>query len=175
MVDKQLITALVSAVVGGILSAVIAWFTFRGQRERREIVYYYESMPLLKFRPTSEHKLTVTVDKSVLTGDDQGRGKAERVNNAYGFSISLQNAGNRSINAPVILITLDSTAKILEYYSKPETSPDYSISLERDKEKPNVLRVVPPYINVGQSVFLSIVSADNSDSDYCHMEGIREG
>lgn len=107
VVDKEdvnmteAITAIIGAVVAG-LFVIAAVFIQRG---KRVITYEITSMPLLRFKPL-DNSLTISVDRSIISGDVTEKGTFEQINSVYGFQVNLLNAGNEDIENLILRYSL---------------------------------------------------------------------
>jgi hypothetical protein len=145
-------------LVGGFL---IAYFVFRLQGHRKIIEYEVMSMPLLRFSPRAESTLSVTVDKSAMTGRNDDRGVQVPVKSVYGFEITVVNVGNVAIEDPTVEVYLDTKAEILEYQI-PSPRPGYLIATHTDMSVRNEIRFSPPYINSHETLVLRVISTGNA-------------
>jgi hypothetical protein len=167
--SNETISSLLQILGGFISGLAVAWFTIKLQKERRDVEFYYSSMPLLKFKPASEPVLTVSVDESILTGNDSDKGKLKKVDDAYGFSILLRNVGNKTVESVTIKIELDEKAKILDCRTRPEPTGERAIAIERGRDQLNQLNVKIPYINVRENIDIALVSTGNEKTSYCKV------
>ncbi len=154
----EAIAAIIGAVVGG-LFVIAAVFIQKG---KKVITYEVLFMPLLRFKPL-DNTLTISVDKSVLTGNQAEKGMFEPINNAYGFQIKLLNVGNEDIEKPNIEIELDKEAKIISCETQPSSRPGYDINIQKDPSRSNILRILVPFINKKETALLRIISTGNKN------------
>ena len=160
------------AAVGGFISAYII---FRFNIKRRVLEYNSTSMPLLRFSPDVQQKLTVTVDKAALTGRPDDQGTPTSIGSAHGFTIWLRNAGNELIEDAFVDVALDETARIIEYYIEPPPTSDYELRATIDPNKLNRLNVQIPYLNPGRVLHISLVSAENKNASTCTIDARGKG
>ncbi len=166
----EFLVAIAGAIVGGICTYVVSILL----RTRKIIEYDTSSMPLLRFTPASDHALTVSVDKSTLTGDSADKGVPIEVKSAYGFQIDLLNTGNEPIVQPNVEILLDKTAKIIEYETQPSSSSAYEVKVIKDKLTPNILNLTVPYINSGEHILVRLISTENENRQ-CGVKALGLG
>jgi hypothetical protein len=165
---------LAEALVGGLIGFFIAYYAFRLQQSRTVVEYEVFSMPLLRFKPTPERPIAVSVDKSLLTAKETDKGQLVQVDSAYGFEIEVQNAGNQPIGDCMIEIQLDEDAKIIEFETQPSSRPGYMVEAEQDDDSFNILRVVPQYLNRKERILIRVISTGNS-SRKCEVDVRRMG
>lgn len=163
-----------AAIIAVILGAAVGVIGERLRQRHKLIEYEVQFMPLLRFRPTTTHSVTVTVDKAMLTGNDADRGTTVTVSSVYGFQVELFNAGNEDVNQPQFEITLDKNAKIIEYATEPESSNAYEIDINYDANKPNNLLVKVPHLNRGDSMLIRLISVENT-TPACKVNPIGYG
>ena len=149
------------ALAGAIVAGITTFLLMRLQRQRKVIEYEAVSMPLLRFRPRAGSTLSVTVDKSALTGKDDDEGVQVPVKSVYGFEINLVNVGNAAIEDPTVEIYLDRRAKILEF-ATPPPRPGYQIDTHMDMSAQNEIRFSIPYINSRETLVLRVISTGNA-------------
>jgi hypothetical protein len=165
----EFVVAVISALVGG-LCTIAAVFIQRG---RKVITYGVSSIPLLRFKPL-DNIFTISVDKSVLSGNLSEKGTFEQIDNAFGFQVTIFNGGNEDIEKPNIEIQLDKTAKIIGYEILPSSRPGYEIAILRDISEANKLRILVPFINKREKVLIRLISTGNSDRE-CNISVLGLG
>src|SRR5205823_12843124 len=162
-------SALIQLLGGAIFGGLIAYFAFALQRKRKVLEYVIFAMPLLRFTPERQRSLSLAVDEYVLTGEGKPNGVLVPINNAFGFEVEILNMGNQEVVEPSIEVRLNEAAKIIEYETKPTSEPAYDISINRESLYPNVIRIVPPYINSRERILIRLISTDNADLE-CHVK-----
>jgi len=170
----NILGGLTEALVGAFFGFLIAYFAFGLQRTQKTIEYDVFSMPLLRFKPTQKHALSVSVDKWVLTNEEADKGIPVPIDSAYGFEINLLNIGNVPIEKPNIEIRLDESAKIVEYETQPTSRPGYEVEAQKDTLEPNVLRVLVPFVNRRERVLIRVISTGNA-SRKCKVDVVGLG
>jgi len=173
-VFASVVGGLIQVIGGAIFGFIIARITTKWQHGRKRMEYIVSSMPLLRFNPSANHVLSVSVDKFLLTGIDTDKGNTVQIENAYGFEIELINAGEEAIVQPNIEIRLDDKAKILEYETRPGSRPGYEIIMQRESRTPNILRLTIPFINSKEKMLARIISTNNENRD-CKIDVIAIG
>ena len=134
-------------VGGGLAGVILKSLLDHWQAVKRRIEYRTSSMPLLRFRPTSDRPINVTVDKSILTGDNNDRDHQESIQSAYAFSITMKNMGNDT-NEPIDFdINFDENTKILQSSASLENHQDLNIQPIRDPKLLYRLKLSVPYLN----------------------------
>jgi uncharacterized membrane protein len=166
--------SLIEALIGGVVGVFLTLLTFRLQQRRKIIEYETFSMPLIRFKPTPERSILVSVDKSLLTSKEEDKGDLIQVDSAYGFEIKIQNVGSQPIENCIIEINLDSNAKILESETQPPSKPGRKITSQRDEQELSVLRVTPEYINKKDTILVRITSTGNK-SQKCEVNVMGMG
>lgn len=160
---------MVQVLGGAIFGALIAYFAFALQRKRKVLEYVIFSMPLVRFSPEKQRNLSLAVDKFILTGDESSKGELVPINNAFGFEIEILNMGNEEIVEPSIEVKLHDSAKIIEYETKPTSEVSYKVSTSRESSSPNLVRIVPQYINKQDRLLIRLISTDNANLE-CHVK-----
>jgi hypothetical protein len=87
----------------------------------------------------------------------------------------LRNTGTTMLDAVDIRVRLDEDAKVVSAWV--EESPDFGdqeIALKRDRERPNTLHVMPPYLNSRAEFVVKILAVENSSYD-CHVAAAGQG
>jgi len=162
-------SAIVQVLGGAIFGALIAYFAFALQRKRKVLEYIVFAMPLVRFTPEKQRNLSLAVDEFVLTGDEASKGTLVPVNNAFGFEIEILNMGNEEIVEPSIEVRLHDSAKIIEYETKPTSETAYRVSINRESSSPNLVRIVPQYLNKRERLLIRLISTDNANLE-CHVK-----
>src|SRR5438270_12161480 len=107
----ELFVAIVSAAVGCIGTYIVSLLL----RSRKIIEYATSSISLLRLNLLVENTISVSVKKSVLTGDQADDGETVPLKSVYGFQVKIINAGNEDIEKlDDIEICLDSAATIVK-------------------------------------------------------------
>lgn len=161
----NILGGLTEGLVGALVGFLGAYALLRLQRSRKKIEYNVSSVPLLGYRPVTGSPLSVAVDRFALTHEEADKEVFSPVNSAYAFSINLKNTGNEVVTQPVVKVTLDSSAKIVQYETKPETGPGYEITKHEDRSKPNVLHLTIPFINRNADFLITVFSVENSGNE----------
>ncbi len=98
----------------------------------------------------------------------------EEICNVYGFQVTLHNSGNHHVDNPQIEIILHESGQIVEYETQPEDRPGYRVTVDRDDQEKNVLRVRCPYINPGNRLVVRLISTNNVTRD-CKVNVLGAG
>lgn len=169
MQSQEIIASIIGAiiqVVGGAVGGfLIAYFTLIRQQRRKRIEYEYSAASLLETKHVSKSPLTVSVDKSIVTGDEHDKGSSIIVNTAYAFVIKLVNRGNETITNPTVEVRLDNQAIIVSYEYEPDYWPGQQPVRDMSMAKPNILRLSFPFINKKQTITITATSIQNESSE----------
>ena len=157
----NILNGLPSALIGGGIAFLIAYIMYRLGQQRKTVEYETFSMALVRFKPTPERPLVVSVDKSLLTASKDDKGKLVQVDNAYGFEVEILNTGNQPISNCTIEIELDEDAKIIEVETLPPSKSGYGVEIMRNIASLNILQVVPSYINKKEAFMVRLTSTGN--------------
>ncbi len=165
--------AIVSAVVGSLGTYIIGQL----QRTRKIIEYNVSSISLLRLNVLTDSTISVSVSKSVLTGDANDLGVIVPLNNVYGFQVNIINAGNQDIDKlDEIEIRFDNATKIVKCETEPNFTKSYQIIAQKDLQEQNVCHISLPYINVNDQIVARIITTENEDSSCsvkAHGMGIK--
>ncbi len=149
-------------VLAGFFALLAAYLGYRLQKKQKVVEYDIYSMSLIRFKPSADRGLSVTVKKSLLTGDPTDAGEPVRIDSAYGFRVSLRNVGNDPIEKPQVEVLMDDNAKILEFWTDPTDRPGYPV-VQTHVPGRNMLLLSFPYLNPKESVSISITSTGNKE------------
>lgn len=151
--SAEVVKALISAAVGFLLAVG----TVRLQARHKTIAYTTSGTPLLRLEQANK-KLTVTVDKSMVTGASSDAGVQEEVSTAHAHEISFKNVGNDVAEDMNVRIELDSTARIIDFStSLKDPAPEAAI----DAEGRNILTVKLKYLNPKEVFKTYVVTTSN--------------
>lgn len=143
---------------GGVFGFLIARYTAIQQRAKKHITYKTSKIKLLHLHEDTPDSIKVTVDKSIITGDEQDNGEHVPIKSAVAHSIALKNKGNSTASDVNFDIIFSDDVDILAYSSTPAPSEFYKIELGRVSENRNILRVFVPYLNQNSEIVLSVVA-----------------
>src|SRR5919199_1881682 len=104
----------------------------------------------------------LTVPASLLPGSDPNNRSLVQIDNAYLFEITFTNVCHEGVASPELLITLDPAATILDFDCAPASRVARPITIERDQQYRNVLRVLPAFISRGEKLVVNLVSTGNA-------------
>ena len=162
----ELIVAVVSAILGGIASYIVS----RLLLPKKLIEYEFNSIPLLRLNLQNDSTISVSVKKSLITGDKADDLQTIGLKNIYGFQVKLVNAGNEDIEKiDDIKVCLSKEAKIIKCDTEPASTKGYMINVEKDSQENNIYHVSIPYLNKRDQIILKLISTENDDS-ICHVK-----
>ena len=162
------------ALIGAIIAAVAARILWRVQRQRKTIEYEVQAMSLLRFVPGAERVISVTVDDFALSGDEPDKGSFTAIDSAYAFRVTLFNTGNQTIENPVIEVSLDSRARIVEQWTEPAPRLGFTVPAKRCKSRPNVAHLIPQYLNPSEQLMIGLTSIENLGRE-CEVQAFGAG
>lgn len=164
----------VRIVGAGIVGVIGTLISVKFQRKNPRLKYFVKSIPLLRFKPVSERSLKVSAEKKFITGNPDDTGLVD-IQSAFGFSIPFRNVGNEVIENLDFEIEFDTSTRILEFSSDPDSRIGYEITVTRDAHRLNCLQLNVPYINEKDTVHLGVITTGNEDSSVCHVRGASKG
>lgn len=158
---NPLLTSLVAPIIVSLIVGVVLGRLGPRFFQKRKIVEYQTySMPLLRFK---RDIITLTVPASRMAGVDPNDQTPLGIDNVYGFEVRFANIGHEGVQNPELMIALDPSATILDYDTMPGSSSARTVTIQRDPQNLNILRVTPQYISQGETILVSMVSTGNKD------------
>ena len=154
-------------VAGAAVIAVVGYYFGRRKqlfdRNRQRVIETIVTVARL-VNPKRFGPISVSVDKSLISGQSSDKGIYERVESAYSYVIDVSNAGLDDLDKPEINITLGNEAVIVEVTVNSDTIPEDKIDKQKVDMKPNFRRIVPEYLNRNDSLAISVLSINESSS-----------
>lgn len=153
------------ATVGLITGVLLVLLTLWLGRKHRTLRYTYSSQSLIKRTSDwAERKVKVMVDESlvdpnVVPAEGHDRVYAE-VDEVYGSTVRLRNAGNEVAEDFALDIKLGGSAKIIEWFTDPETDEAYPLELDNRGDQ---ARLQVPYLNPKTDLSLDLVYVGEAD------------
>jgi hypothetical protein len=161
----SIVGAIIQVFGGAIGGFLIAYFTLVRQRKTRKIEFEKSSISLLESKMVKRSPLSVSVDKSVITGAEKDNEDSILVKTAYAFIVELENVSQEAVHDPCVEIILDDEAMIVGYEYEPEYWPGKQPSRELNSTGKNILRLTFPYINKNDPIKINVISIQNNSSD----------
>jgi hypothetical protein len=160
--SDEILGAAIEAIVGAVVGFTIAWLTIKSQQKRQVVQVSCTSSPLLELGEVSKALLQVSVDKSLLTGNQDDKGTRSVIGDAYGHMIQLRNPRKDTVDAATVLIHFDDTARVLDYHFQPNPRDYFDVRGHVDPERLNQLIVTLPYLNGEQHVQVKVLTTADS-------------
>jgi hypothetical protein len=158
-------TGILTTVVGAALGVLGTQLNYKLQTKRRVLHYSVNSTPIL--RPSEVGgKLTITVDKAVLTGVERDRGVMEPVGSADIHNVKIKNVGNQETDNFNWQVNLHESAKIIDFDAKVGGE---SVAAEIRAGERNIVYGAVPYLNPTSAIKVKIISAFNQEPDSCSV------
>ena len=132
---------------GGIFGFLIARYTASQQKNKKYVAYKTSKISLLHLHEDTPDSIKVTVDKSIITGDEHDSGVQTPIKSAIAHSIVLKNKGNSTASDVNFDILFNEEVNVLSYSSSPAPSEFYKMTLNRVPGDKNILRMFVPYLN----------------------------
>lgn len=173
--SESMLQAILQVIGGGLTGFLIARYTANQNKAIKNIEYKTKKIKLLQLHEDTPDSIKVTVDKSIITGDENDRGIQEPISSAVAHSVLLKNRGNSPASDVNLEVVFDEDVDILSYSSSPASSDIYEIDLKTMSGKGNILRVYLPYLNPNSTIDLSIVTTDEEINSEPSLLGAGKG
>lgn len=155
---------LLIAITGALVGAVSTYIVSLLLRPRKIIEFSTSSISLLRLNPQAESVVSITVKKSILTGNESDEEETVSLKSVYGFQVNLFNVGNEDIDKlDDIEIRFDKSAKIIKCETEPIATKSYMIGVQKDTQQ-NICHVSLPYFNKHEQLVIKLITTENEDS-----------
>ena len=141
---------IIGLIGSGFIGGLLVYLTIRWQRQRKELSYRVEITPLL----TRHRKDTLPPEVQILY-------QGEEVWDLYSFKITFRNMGNMPLTDLPITVELGQNARILSIATTIPNGIEVGNLAEDEASGSNKAGVKLAFLNEGDQIDLSIISADN--------------
>ena len=141
---------IIGLIGSGFIGGLLVYLTIRWQRQRKEISYKIESIPI--FTRTREEMLPP--DVQILYHGDE-------VWDLYSFKIAIRNTGNTVLNNLPIIVELGQEARILNLSTVIPEGVEIGNLTEDELTDSNKAQIKLEFFNRGDQIELGVIGAEN--------------